>query len=156
ASTVNTTLTQNVTFSATAQDVTVASNSGCIVGQWVVLGQALPSGTPNISAVKITGCPTGKISGIFPNNYSSGDTVTPAKIITLNGTGELGEGRFLVNLSGTTYNTGTVASISGGGFIGSGTTWANNMVGGSSTNIGCIYLSADDYSSEPFNGSGVQ
>lgn len=153
--TCNTTITQNVTGGPIGQVVTVASTTGCNVNDWVVLGQAVATGSPNFSAVQITGVSAGKLTGIFANNYTSGATVTPALVLTLDSTFQMGQYRALVDLSGTSYSTGTIASISGGGLVGSGTSWAANMVGGSATNIGCISQDADTYTGSPFNGSGA-
>lgn len=153
--TCNTTLTQSVTGSQTAQAVMVASTTNCVVNDWVVIGQTAPSANTSMEAVQITAVGGGTITGAFRNNHNSAATVTPAKVLVLdNGGSEIGQQRVLVNLSGTTYSTGTVSSISGGGFTGSGTSWANNTVGGSALNIGCVQLTADNYSGSPFDGSG--
>lgn len=153
----NTTITQNVTRNVTAQDVTVADTTGCTVGDWVVIQQEAPSGSPNIEAVQLLAGPAGgSIKGVFRNNHSNGVTVTPATVVSTGGVntnGEFGQGRVLVNqTSGRDYTTGNIASISGGGFVGAGTSWADDVVGGSATNIGCIELEGDKYASAPFNG----
>ena len=68
---------------------------------------------------------------------------------------EFGEQRLLVNLSGTSYSTGTAAgSHSSGTFTGVGTAWATNIVGGNADNIGAISLNADTYTAIPFDGGG--
>ncbi len=152
----NTTLTQNVTASITAQTVTVASSTGCLVNDWVVLGQEAPTGTPNESPAKITAVAAGSITAVIVGNYSSGGTVTPATVVTVSSGYQMGQDRVLVNLSGTSYSTGTVSLISGHTYTGSGTTWASNVVGGSSLVPGCVALTADTYSGSPFDGSGVQ
>lgn len=152
----NTTLSQSVTGSMTSQAVSVASTTGCVVNDWIVIEQALPTTTPNEEAVQITQVGGGKITGVFVNNHSNSGTVTPATVLTVSMTsGHLAQGRILVNNSGTSYSTGTVATISGGGLTGSGTAWATNIVGGGTTNIGCVALTADDYNGVPFNGSGA-
>jgi hypothetical protein len=151
-STVNTTTTQIIAASKTAQTITVASSTGCVVGQWVVLAQQLPSAQDSKTAMQITACGTNTIQGIVRANYVSGVTVTPAKVLTFNSTFQTGQNRVMVDLSQPTYATGTVASIAGNIFTGSGTTWAANMVGGNATNIGCIALDADTYTGSPFNG----
>lgn len=161
ATTCNTTTTQAIVASATAQAVTVASTTGCGIGDWVIVKQATMSVDVTIEAVKLTAVGGGAITGIFRNNQASGSTITPPKIITVNdvtpGGYQLGQDRVLVNLSGTSYTTGTAAgSLSNGTFTGSGTTWANNMVGGSTTNIGCVTLAADNYTGTPFSsGAGT-
>ncbi len=150
-SSANTTLTQSVTGDKDEQTVTVASTAGISVDDWVVINQEVASGIPNIEAVKITAVGVGTISGIFTGNYSSGTTVTPALVLALDGVPRFGEQRVLVNLSGASYSTGTVSAISGGGMDGSGTSWDNNMVGGSALNIGAIALSEDDLTASPFD-----
>lgn len=160
-SVINTTITQAVTRSEFEQTVTVASTAGAVVGDWVVIDQELPSAGINLEAVKITGftgLPTPTIKGVFRCNHLINATVTPALRLTLDGTFGLGQDRVLINLStapGSSYSTGTVSSISGGGFTGTGTGWTIGMVGGNAMNIGAISLAADDYTLTPFNGTGI-
>jgi len=137
------------------QTVTVAATTGCAVNDWVVVNGKAPTAQPNYEAVKITAVGTGTISGVFRLNQSSGVTIKPAKVVTVADTSDFGQGRLLVNLTAAGYSTGTVSSISGGGFTGSGTTWTTSMVGDNGQpNIGCIALTADDYSGSPFDGTG--
>lgn len=152
--TCNTTLTQSVTGRFAVQTVTVASTSGCNANDWVVIQEEVPTNTPNHEAVKLTAVGAGTISGVLRLNHNNTTTVTPALVLQVSDGSLFGQGRVLIDLSGATYSTGTVGSISGGGFVGSGTSWAANMVGGASPNIGCISLTADNYSSAPFNGTG--
>ncbi len=152
----NTTVTQDVTASRTAQTVTVASTTGCNVNDWLVFGQEAATGSPQESPMKITATGAGTITGIIVANYASGTTITPATVFNVDTTQFIGQDRVLVNLSASAYTTGTVASISGGGFTGSGTTWAGNMVGGNNLNPGCVSLTNDDYTGAPFDGSGNQ
>jgi hypothetical protein len=84
---------------------------------------------------------------------TTGVTVTPALLIQMNTANQSGQGRWAVDLTQPTYTTGTVTSISGATFTGSGTTWTHNMVGGNDGNIGCIALDADTYTGAPFNGT---
>lgn len=149
--TCNTTLTQNVTASKTAQTVNVASSTGC--AGWVVIGRTAATGTYTSEAVNVTTA-TGQITGIFRANHSSGDTVLPAVLLTFSGgnTSYLGQDRVMVNMTATPYTTGTVASITGAGFTGSGTTWTNAMVGGDATNPGCVSLTNDNVTVGPFTG----
>jgi hypothetical protein len=149
----NTILIQAVTAARTAQTVAVASTAGCKVDDWVVIGEETPTNTPNHEAVKISAVGARSITGTFLNNHSNGTTITPALVLTLADTSQFGQGRVLVDLKGASYAAGTVASISGGGFAGNGTSWSANMVGGGGYNIGCISLTADDYASAPFQGS---
>lgn len=151
----NTTLTQSVTASRTAQTVTVASTTGCNTNDWLVVGQEQPTGTPNESLMQITGVGGGTLTGVIIGNYANGTTLTPAVVINTAGDGSpWGQDRVVVDLSSTPYTTGTVASIAGGGFTGSGTGWSTGMVGGGSTIVGCIALTNDDYNGTPFNSTG--
>jgi len=151
----NTTLTQNVTGGPAAQTVTVASTTGCNANDWIVVDNVHWGGSPNISAVQIISIPvSGQINAVFPNNETTGFTITPALVLTLPSTFQMGQGQVLVDLSGTSYSTGTISQISSNTLTGTGTTWTNSMVGGSATNPGCIELDADTYSGAPFNGSG--
>ena len=152
----NTTITQAVTGSSTPQAVTVASTTHCGVGDWVVAGIEAPTGLPNEEAVQITAVGGGTISGIFLNNHLISTTLTPAVLLNNVFNYQFGQDRVLVNLSATAYTTGTVSNILGGGYTGTGTTWSAGMVGGTSPIYGCIALTADDYSSVPFNGTGAQ
>jgi hypothetical protein len=153
----NTTLTQSVTGASAPQTVTVASTSGCNVGDWIVVNSAPEPVGPcymDIEAVQITAVGSGTITAAFRNNYASGTTLTPATVLNLLASNySLGQQRYLVNLSQPSYSTGTIASTSGGNITGSGTTWTNSMVGGSSKCIGVIALDADTYTGVPFNGS---
>jgi|SRR5579862_5371190 len=154
----NTTITQSVTGGPNAQTVTVANTTNCSVNDWVILDQEIASGqgSPNNEAVQITAVGLGNITGVFKNNHSSSAAVTPALVLTVASASQFGQQRVLVNLSGSSYSTGTVATISGGGLTGSDTSWATNMVGGGSTNIGCLAMTADDYTGSPFStGSGA-
>lgn len=152
------TLTQSVVAGLNPQAVTVSSTAGLSVGTWISVDQVLDdqAGYPNVEAVQITAIGTGTISGVFKNNHNSGAVCGKALVITsTNGADSIGEGRLLVNLSGTTYSTGTVASKSGRNITFSGTNLTTNMVGGGSLNVGGIKFPADDISSPPFNGSGI-
>jgi len=150
-STVNTTTTQVIAKSKSLQTVNVASTVGVANGDWVIIEQQVPSGAANMEAVQVVSFTPTSITGVFLYNHLNGVTVTPALRISLGSTSLLGQDRVLVNMSAPSYSTGTVSSISGGGFTGLGTVWANNMVGGNATNIGVISLAADDYTSFPFD-----
>jgi hypothetical protein len=153
----NTTLTQAVTASITAQTVTVASSTGCSAGDWVVIGRSAPTGYPNEIAVNLTAVGSGTLTGVFNANYASAATVTPAAVVSVASTYQFGQNRVLVDLSRGSYATGTVSAISTttSAFTGSGTSWANGMVGGDAMNPGCIYLAADTYTGVPFNNTGT-
>lgn len=146
----NTTTTQAITASTSIQTVTVSDSTGCAPGGYVIIAQAPDNGTPNLGWTLITASAAGSISGIFMNNQSSGVTVTPAKLLTVSNTQFFGQGRVLVDLNGATWNAGNVSSITGGEFIGTGTGWANNMVGGNAANIGAIELISDRVTVNPF------
>lgn len=150
--TINTTTTQAIVKSKTAQSVAVASSAGISVGQWFVVEHHVPRSNPNMEAVKCTAVPDGThVSGIFRAHHDSGVTIKPAFLMTVNTTGSLGQDRVLINLDAASYSTGTVTEITGGGYVGTGTTWANNMVGGNVLNIGAIALDADTYTGPPFD-----
>lgn len=154
--TCNTNSTQVITGSKDVQTVTVASSTNCNVGNYIVIGQEAATGSPNEDAVKITAAAAGQISGIFRNNHISGVTITPATVLALTDLTNFGQDRWLVLTSGgSSYTTGTVASISGGGFTGSSTVWTNSMVGGSALVPGCVSLTNDIYTGSPFDGSGL-
>jgi hypothetical protein len=158
--TCNTTTTQSISGNRTAQAVTVASTTGCNVNDWVVIQQEGATNTPNLEAVKITAVGGGTISGIFRNNHGSGVTVTPARVLVTAGIGnayKFGQQRVLVNLSGTSYTTGTGAFVSGTtpNATGVGTTWTTGMVGGSAANPGCVAFDADTYAGGTYNGASL-
>jgi hypothetical protein len=154
-SALTTTLTQAVTADDIPQTVTVASTAGLNVGDWLVISQAVDTGSPGVEAVEVISIPgAGQINAIFSASHLNGATVKPALVLTVDDDSRMGELRTLVNLDGTTYSTGTVASIAGGGFVGAGTSWAANVVGGDVLNIGAIALDNDDEARSPFNGSG--
>ena len=150
-STYNTTTTQIITASKDSQVVTVTSTAGAVVNDWIIVDQQVHSGTPTLEAVQIEAIGAGTITGKFLYNHASGATIKPALVLVLNSTFQMGQDRMLVNLSQPAYTTGTVSSISGGGFVGTGTAWATNVVGGNALNIGCITLTNDDFTASPFD-----
>jgi hypothetical protein len=156
--TINTTTTQAITASLTAQTVTVASSTGVAVGDWVVVEQALPNGGQlNTEVVQVTAFSPTSITGVFRCNHLIGVTVTPALRLFLSDTTTIGQDRVLINLTKPAYTTGSIASVNGSGqLVGAATAWTTNMVSGNATNIGAISLTADDYSQSPFNGAGSQ
>src|ERR1035438_6067309 len=148
----NTTTTQAITKNIAAQQVTVASTSGCNVGDWVVLGRgAAYVNDLKLEAVQLTAVSSGVITGVFVKNHVLGDTVTPATVLTLTGTYQMGQLRWLVNLSQPADTQGTITSVSGLGLFGSGTNWSAGMVGGDSVLPGCFSFAADNYTSYPFS-----
>ncbi len=150
--------TQNITGGYIAQTVTVSSTTNCNVNDWIMVDQ-LPNDLPpfsNSEAVKITAVGSGTLSGVFLNNHSTAAPILPALVLNIASTSAWGQHRELVDLSAASYSTGTVSSITGHTFTGSGTTWATNMVGGTTSNIGCIALTADAFTGAPFTtGSGA-
>ncbi len=155
---IDTTLTQAVTADDDAQTVTVASTTGVSAGQWVVVGQETPDGTPNLEAVLVTSVDTGAgtITGTFLLPHNSGQAVKAAKVLTVSSHARMGQQRVLVNLTASAYTTGTATVSSGSTATGTGTNWTSTMVGGDAANVGAISFTADDYSSSPFNGTGEQ
>jgi hypothetical protein len=147
---VNTTTTQAISKSLSPQTVTVASAAGAIVGDWLVVDQELPTDQTNMEAVQIIAFTPTSITGIFRCNHNNGCTITPALLLTLGSLFTLGQDRVLVNWSASSYSSGNITAITGGGFTGSGTGWTTGMVGGNALNIGAITLPADDYPSTPF------
>lgn len=153
----NTTISQSITASRLVQTFNVASTTGCNVNDWVVIAQEVSTGAPAESLIQITGVGSGTLSGVVVGNYSNGNTITPATVITTNGDAyPWGQDRVAVDLTSTPYTTGTVNNISGAAFGGSGTNWSTSMVGGNSTIIGCVALTNDQFSGVPFTGSGEQ
>lgn len=158
--TCNTTTTQAITGSATAQTVNVASGTGCTVGTWVVVNHEAATAFVNHEAVKITASTSTSITAAFASNQNSGATITPAVDLTYSGGAGsfVGEGRVLVDTTATPYTTGTVTSITttgGAQFVGTGTAWSNTMLSGGTALVpGCISLAADDYTSSPY-GAGA-
>src|SRR5262245_22399878 len=150
------TTTQSITASQDSQTVTVDTTAGAVVGDWVVVGQEVPSGSPNMDAVQIEAIGAGTITGKFYYNHNNGTSIKPALNIFCVSTFQMGQDRILVNHSAASYSTGTVSGTSGAAFVGSGTSWADNMVGGNALNIGAIALENDDYSGSPFGASPNQ
>src|SRR5262249_43498856 len=146
------TVTQAITASRTAQTVTVSATTGIAVNDWLVIQQGLPNQDNNEEAILVSAIGTGTITAVFYYNHVSGATLTAAMVLGTGGdTAYCGQDRVLVNLSGASYSTGTVSSISGGGFTGTGTSWSASMVGGSTLNIGAIALDADDCTVSPWD-----
>lgn len=155
--TCNTTTTQSVTGSATQQTVNVASGTGCTAGTWIVVNHEAATVSPNHEAVKIISSTSTSITGIFWGNYNNGTTITPGvDLVTSGGSQYFGEGRVVVDLTTTPYTTGTVSSIVGAAFNGSGTGWSSTMLSGGTTLVpGCITLAADDFTGAGFAGGGT-
>ena len=160
-STVNTTLSAAITKSKDSQTVNVGSTTGLSVGQWVIVGSGAPStsGFNAIEAVKVTALTSTSITGVFAHDHSSGDAVRGATVLTINYAYQWGQGRWCVNLSGSSYTTGTARGIGteaspSSTIEGSGTSWANNMVGGSSDIPGMISFAADNYTGTPYSNTG--
>ena len=155
--TCNTTTTQAVKGSGSVQSVAVTDITNCKVNDWIVVNQMTQTSHQNMEAVQITSIGVGTISGIFLGNYVPGVTVTPAIVLNVGSVGGYGQDRVIVNLSGPSYSVGT-AAVNGrsANFLGVGTTWADNMVGGTTMNPGCIAFDADNYTSAPFSpGAGT-
>ncbi len=151
-STCNTTLTQAVTRNIATQAVTVADDTGCVVGDWLTVDRGQIYFTDGkVEAVKLTAVGSGTVSAIFRHSHLSGAPLTPATVMTLASSSRIGEHRYLVNLTASAVTAGTVSATSGTGLTGSGTSWANNMVGGDATLPGCIALTSDDYTASPFS-----
>lgn len=159
---------QTTTFSSTIigfltgskdpQTVTVVSTSGINVGDWIIIYPFANTAQPNIEAVQITAVDhTGNtITGVFKNKQLGGTQFSKALVLTVGDPTAFGQGRLLVNLTQSPITAGTVSSISGSTFTGSGTSWSTGMVGGSTNNIGAISLDNDTYNGIPFNGTGNQ
>lgn len=151
-STVNTVTTQIINKSKSVQTVTVADTTGAVIGDWVVIDHQGPSGVPTVEAVQIINFTPTSITGVFDYTHASGVTVTPALRISCPSTYQQGQDRLLINMSAPSYLVGTVSSIDPGPiFVGNGTAWADNMVGGEAMNIGAITLAADDNTFAPFD-----
>lgn len=155
----NTTITQNITAHSVAQTFSVASSSGCNVGDWVVIneGQYTGNGAPDW-AFQITGSGSNQLTGLVKKSFTSGETVTPALVLTYDPSqsspsDNFGQFQELVDTSATPYTTGTATFNSNANFTGTGTSWSNTVVGGNASNIGCIFFSADTYSDGPFAGA---
>jgi len=149
----NMTLTQSVTANVTPQAVTVSSNAGCQIGDWLVADWNGATGYPNWDAIQITSVGSGTITGRFTANHASGATVKAGVVLTVSSTFELGQDRVLVDLSGSSYATGT-ATASNTAITGSGTAWSNSMVGGETISPGCFAFTGDDQTYSPF-GTGA-
>jgi len=148
----NTTITPAIVGNRTAQTVAVASTAGIVVNDWYVVERAVSDQNNNSEAVQIIAVGGGTITAMFRNIHPAGSTLTPALVLghTFTYPGQL---RTIVNLSGSVYNTGQIISSSGGALVGSGTAWANNMVGGDAFNIGAIALTKDDFTRSPFDNA---
>lgn len=152
--TCNTTLTQTVTKHADPQTVTVASSTGCAIGDRVVIDAGNFAGSkPRMEMVALTGVAAGTITGKFRQNHASGDTVQPSVKIVLDNGSKLGAGRYLVNYTTSAYTTGTISNISSLTYTGAGTSWTATMVGGTALVPGCIALDSDDVTAGSFAGA---
>jgi hypothetical protein len=149
----STTLTQSVTRSETAQVVTVASTSGVSAGDWLVIDRgAWMVSDGRIEAVLVTAVGSGTITAVFQHSHDSGATVSGATILTVASASGSGQGRSVVNLSGSSYTTGTAYAVTGNNSAtGVGTSFTNSMVGGDATLPGYISFASDDETNAPFS-----
>ena len=158
--TINTTLSGAVTRNISEQPVPVGSSAGVVAGQWMIVDDGAPTSTgyKRSEAVKVTAVPDGThITGVFTHNHDAGAVVVPATVLVVSSTNNWGPGRTLVNMSATAYTTGTARCNpcgDGAMIVGSGTSWASNMLtGGTANNPGAISFEADDVTTSPFSPS---
>jgi hypothetical protein len=154
----NTTTTQAVTRSKDPQTIAVADTTGLAVGNWILIDADHPAGPNemNMEAVKVTALTPTSVTGKFIRNHLNGSVVTGATVIRLADGGNLGQGRYVVNLTQPAYSAGTAAITTGTQLSGVGTTWngpKGPLTGGTLLNPGLVSLAADDYSGDPF-GAG--
>ncbi len=144
----NTTSTQPIVGSTSAQTITVASSAGFANNEWVEVNIA--GGTNQDlgqrEAVQLTGVAAGTLTGIFRLNQNTGVTIAPATVIPVASVNGFGNQRWLIDTSVSPYTTGLIVGPVGNGaqtITGSGTTWTNGMVGGNTQNPGCISFLQD-------------
>ena len=152
-STVNTTLTQNITKNKNAQTVTVADATGVSVGQWIQFDVGSPGSTAyaKAEAVKVLAVSGNNITARFDNNHTTGALVKGSVVLTFSGGTGTGQGRYCVNLSHSGYGDGVARKNTANQMLGTGTSWANSMVGGDVNNPGVISFDADNVTSSPFS-----
>jgi hypothetical protein len=146
----------DVKASQKPQSVRVADASACHAGDWVILNTEAPTPLPNQSAMQVMASSSGALTGVFNINMRPGQTITPAVVLRLASTYELGQDRLLVNHARPPYAAGHVTRIDGYGFTADGAAWGDGMIGGSALDPGCIMLAADAYTGPPFaDGAGT-
>lgn len=150
--TVNTTATQAITASETAQTITVASTSGMSVGGWIVFNHHGPSAYHGMIATQIEAVGSGTVTCKIAATYPTGMTIKSAVVINTFGAPGYGEGRTVVNMTRPAITAGTVSSISGGSVTFSGTSFTTNMVGGTTECIGAISFTQDNITVGDGNG----
>lgn len=152
-SSVNTTLTQNITKNKNAQTVTVADATGVSVGQWIQFDVGPPGTTAyaKAEAVKVLAVSGNSITARFDNNHTSGALVKGSVVLTFGGGTNTGQGRYCVNLSHSGYSTGVARKNTANQMLGTGTSWSNTMVGGDVNNPGVISFDLDDVTASPFS-----
>jgi hypothetical protein len=144
----STTSTQAITGNYIAQTVTVASSTGFTVGEWVNVNQASNPTTVGgglSEAVQLTAVASGTLTGAFRLSQPNGVTIAPATVLTVPNSSAVGQHRYAVNLSTTSYSTGTAVfdfTVTNN-YIGTGTNWTNTMVGGNAGRPGCISMNGD-------------
>lgn len=135
----------------------VASTAGCNVGDYVTL-------EPGVSVLDtetgpITAVGSGTLTMLLNSPHINGGGVVPAPVVA--GTnlcagceGGPGQGRFVVDKSGSTYSTGNADATTGLTTItGHGTTWSSTMVGQNATLPGCLKFTGDDYTGNGFTSA---
>lgn len=155
SSTCNATNNNLVSASAAQQVIPITISSGtCNVGDWVIFGQDVPvsQGRDNKAVAQITTVGAGTITAQVRGNFLAGNTITPATVLTLHYLSFPGQGRLLVDISQTPYSTGTVTTLNTTNAVvgAGGASWSANMIGGNSTNIGCISFANDTWTGNPY------
>lgn len=162
----DTTLTSHVDKSTAPDDyitMAVGSTTGCVVGNWITVGQGIINSTDTTAeSVKILDITSNTITVLLQSAHDAGTTVTKTKILNMDQVSLNGEAdnqwssdRVIVDLDGLSYSTGTITSISGTTITASGATWQTGHpfgpVGGDVNLPGCISFRADDESRSPFD-----
>ncbi len=120
-------------------------------------------GDLSVETVHLTAAGGGTISALFQTTHAAGAPVVPSPVLlasalNLNQTNDnrWGQDRIVVDLSGTSYSTGTISTIVDKVVTGTGTLWktghTNGPVGGDVNLPGCISFTADNFSQGPFTG----
>lgn len=145
---VSATLSQLVIASKDPQWVTLSNVTNISVGTWLMIDHNPAEASPAIDheAVRVVEVNVGlsQVRAVFRCRHISGRSVKACCVINTFGHDWVGEHRLAVNLSGPTYEVGTISGFSGAFAQGVGTNWTPSMVGGDATVPGVISLNIDN------------
>lgn len=165
-----TALSADVTKSTSSTDYKTVTVTGATTnctaganGDWLTIANGvIGSGDTNVEVIRIQSKTANSITALFQANHSGCPGSCPVAVspVLVGSAGELnqgppgfGQGQYVINLSGPSYNTGQVAISGNTVTFSGGATYAAAVaaVGGSTDLPGCISTNTNTVTVSPFN-----